>query len=187
MLPPPTPPGTSTGVPPAKPTPPAPVGDDAVAFVWKEPGTGCINLPQTHELVRLFRTLIEHLKPDAVIITETNVPNQENLSYFGNGNEAELGIEPSDLTVAFTELIAHVSYECSRVKRFHSIASITSCGRFLGYLESALIDVQNTFFAILRGRGRAGAECRQHALHVVACRSADKIAAFLRNCRGDRL
>jgi len=32
--------------------------------------------------------LIEHVKPDAVIITETNIPNQENLSYFGNGNEA---------------------------------------------------------------------------------------------------
>lgn len=61
---------------------------DAVAFIWKELGTSCINLPQTHELVRLFRTLIEHVKPDAVIITETNIPNQENLSYFGNGNEA---------------------------------------------------------------------------------------------------
>ncbi|MGY8659464.1 MAG: alpha-amylase family glycosyl hydrolase, partial [Verrucomicrobiales bacterium] len=61
---------------------------DAVAFVWKKIGTGCINLPETHELVRLFRTLIEHVKPDGVIITETNIPNQENLSYFGNGNEA---------------------------------------------------------------------------------------------------
>jgi len=61
---------------------------DAVAFVWKEIGTTCINHFKTHELVRLFRTLIEHVKPDAVIITETNIPNQENLSYFGNGNEA---------------------------------------------------------------------------------------------------
>ncbi len=61
---------------------------DAVAFVWKELGTPCVNLPQTHELVRLFRTLIEHVKPDAVIITETNIPNAENLSYFGNRNEA---------------------------------------------------------------------------------------------------
>ncbi|MCX8237458.1 MAG: sugar phosphorylase [Akkermansiaceae bacterium] len=61
---------------------------DAVAFVWKKIGTGCINLAETHELVRLFRALVEHVKPDAVIITETNIPNQENLSYFGNGNEA---------------------------------------------------------------------------------------------------
>lgn len=61
---------------------------DAVAFIWKESATTCLNLPQTHEIIRLFRTLIEHVKPDAIIITETNIPNRENLSYFGNFNEA---------------------------------------------------------------------------------------------------
>ena len=61
---------------------------DAVAFLWKKIGTNCLNLPETHEMVRLLRTLIEASQPDAIIITETNVPNRENLSYFGNGNEA---------------------------------------------------------------------------------------------------
>ncbi|QUM84660.1 sugar phosphorylase [Moritella sp. 28] len=61
---------------------------DAIAFLWKKAGTPCINLPETHEIVRLLRTLIEHARPDAVIITETNIPNKENLTYFGNGNEA---------------------------------------------------------------------------------------------------
>lgn len=61
---------------------------DAVAFLWKKLGTNCLNLPETHEVVRLIRTLIEHSCQDAVIITETNLPNRENLSYFGNGNEA---------------------------------------------------------------------------------------------------
>ncbi len=61
---------------------------DAVAFVWKIEGTTSINLEQTHEIVRLLRSLIECACPDAVIITETNVPMAENLSYFGNGNEA---------------------------------------------------------------------------------------------------
>jgi sucrose phosphorylase len=61
---------------------------DAIAFLWKEPGTSCINLPQTHEVVRLLRTLIEHAVDDATIITETNIPNRQNLSYFGNANEA---------------------------------------------------------------------------------------------------
>jgi len=61
---------------------------DAIAFLWKELGTNCINLPQTHEMVRLMRTLIEHAAPHALIITETNIPNQENLTYFGNANEA---------------------------------------------------------------------------------------------------
>lgn len=61
---------------------------DAVAFLWKTPGTSCINLPQTHEMIRLLRTLVEHAEPDAIIITETNIPNSENLTYFGNANEA---------------------------------------------------------------------------------------------------
>jgi sucrose phosphorylase len=61
---------------------------DAVAFLWKKLGTSCINLEQTHEAIRLLRTLIEHAVADAVIITETNIPNRQNLTYFGNANEA---------------------------------------------------------------------------------------------------
>ncbi|MEE4237096.1 MAG: sugar phosphorylase [Anderseniella sp.] len=61
---------------------------DAVAFIWKEPGTSCIHLPQAHEIVRLIRTLCDHCEHDITLITETNVPNQENLTYFGNRNEA---------------------------------------------------------------------------------------------------
>lgn len=61
---------------------------DAVAFLWKIPGTNCLNREETHELVRLIRTLVEHVNEDAILITETNIPNRENLSYFGNANEA---------------------------------------------------------------------------------------------------
>lgn len=61
---------------------------DAVAFLWKKLGTNCLNLPETHEVVRLIRNLIELAYPDTVLITETNIPNRENLSYFGNANEA---------------------------------------------------------------------------------------------------
>ena len=63
---------------------------DAVAFLWKKIGTPCINLIETHEIIRLLRLLIEHNNPDAIVITETNIPNKENLSYFGNANEAHL-------------------------------------------------------------------------------------------------
>lgn len=61
---------------------------DAVAFLWKKLGTNCLNLSETHEVVRLLRSLIQHSDPSAIIITETNIPNRENLSYFGNANEA---------------------------------------------------------------------------------------------------
>ncbi len=63
---------------------------DAIAFLWKESGSSCVHLPQTHEIIKLLRLVIENLEPSAVIITETNVPNRENLSYFGNDNEAHL-------------------------------------------------------------------------------------------------
>lgn len=63
---------------------------DAVAFLWKEIGTPCIHLQQTHELIKILRLLIEHHTPTAIVITETNVPNRENLTYFGNANEAHL-------------------------------------------------------------------------------------------------
>ena len=61
---------------------------DAVAFLWKKLGTSCIHLPETHEVIRLLRLLISHRNPKAILITETNVPNRENLTYFGNANEA---------------------------------------------------------------------------------------------------
>lgn len=63
---------------------------DAIAFLWKKDGTSCVHLPETHEIIKLLRLVIESLEPSAVIITETNVPNRENLSYFGNENEAHL-------------------------------------------------------------------------------------------------
>ena len=63
---------------------------DAVAFLWKEAGTNCVHLKQTHEIIKLIRLVLENLAEDSVIITETNVPNRENLSYFGNENEAHL-------------------------------------------------------------------------------------------------
>ncbi len=63
---------------------------DAVGFLWKCEGTPCIHLPQTHALIKLFREIAQMLNPDVSLITETNVPNRENLSYFGNRDEAHL-------------------------------------------------------------------------------------------------
>lgn len=63
---------------------------DAVAFLWKEAGTRCLHLPQTHELVKLMRDLLAMLCPSALLITETNVPHLENISYFGEGDEAHM-------------------------------------------------------------------------------------------------
>lgn len=63
---------------------------DAVAFLWKEVGTSSIHLKQTHEIIRVLRVLADYCEETLTLITETNVPNAENLSYFGNQNEAHI-------------------------------------------------------------------------------------------------
>jgi len=56
---------------------------DAIAFLWKEIGTSCIHLPQTHHVIKLMRAVLDLAAPDVILITETNVPHAENISYFG--------------------------------------------------------------------------------------------------------
>lgn len=64
---------------------------DAIAYLWKQIGTSCIHLPQTHQLIQLMRAVLDEGAPDVMLITETNVPHADNLAYFGNGaNEAQL-------------------------------------------------------------------------------------------------
>ncbi len=64
---------------------------DAVAYIWKEIGTNCLHRPQTHEIIRLMRAALDIAAPRVSLITETNVPHEENIAYFGDGrNEAQM-------------------------------------------------------------------------------------------------
>jgi len=64
---------------------------DAIAYLWKEIGTPCIHLPQTHVVIQLMRSFLDEVAPQIQLVTETNVPHADNISYFGDGtNEAQL-------------------------------------------------------------------------------------------------
>lgn len=64
---------------------------DAIGYLWKQPGTTCIHLPETHAIVQLIRGVLDAVAPRVLLITETNVPHADNISYFGDGtNEAQL-------------------------------------------------------------------------------------------------
>ncbi|MBE0490313.1 MAG: alpha-amylase [Halomonas sp.] len=76
---------------------------DAIAYLWKAVGTPCIHLPETHEVVRLLRAVVDHVAPGTLLLTETNVPHHENLSYFGLERIADDG-EPDE---------AHLVYQFS--------------------------------------------------------------------------
>jgi sucrose phosphorylase len=63
---------------------------DAIAYLWKEDGTPCLHHPKTHAIVKLFRALIDYLGLPLLLLTETNVPHRENVSYFGAGGTGAL-------------------------------------------------------------------------------------------------
>ena len=97
---------------------------DAIAFVWKELGTNCIHLPQTHELIQLMREFIHKIAPETIIITETNVPHDENISYFGSGeDEAQMVYN-----FALPPLIAHsiLKADCSAMTKWASSLTLPS-------------------------------------------------------------
>lgn len=60
---------------------------DAIGFLWKQSGTTCIHLPQTHEVIRIWRILVDELAPGTLLLTETNVPHSDNITYFGDGSD----------------------------------------------------------------------------------------------------
>ena len=60
---------------------------DAIGFLWKESGTTCLHLPQTHAVIKLWRALVDQVAPGTRLLTETNVPHAENISYFGDGHD----------------------------------------------------------------------------------------------------
>ncbi|WP_159520347.1 sugar phosphorylase [Sunxiuqinia indica] len=63
---------------------------DAIAFLWKASGLESMHEQETHEIVSLFREIMDYCYPGALLLTETNVPHRENITYFGLGDEAHL-------------------------------------------------------------------------------------------------
>jgi len=80
---------------------------DAVTYIWAEPGTDCVHLPETHEIAKLLRDVMDTVAPTVAVITETNVPHDDNVSYFGNGyDEAHMVYN-----FALPPLVLHTFYK----------------------------------------------------------------------------
>jgi glycosidase len=108
---------------------------DAIAFLWKVPGTSSIHLPQTHVIVKLLRAVMDAISPWVMLITETNVPHEENISYFGSGeDEAHLVYN-----FALPPLVLHtmLTGNASRLSSWASNLSTPSKGTaFFNFLAS---------------------------------------------------
>lgn len=92
---------------------------DAIAYLWKRIGTPCIHLKQTHEVVKLLRDFLEIVAPQVLLLTETNVPHDENISYFGDGDEAQMvyqfTLPPLLLHALLKEDASHLCYWARRL------------------------------------------------------------------------
>ncbi|MBL0335759.1 MAG: alpha-amylase [Chitinophagaceae bacterium] len=58
---------------------------DAPAFIWKQPGTSCQNLPQAHTLLRLIKQCVQVATPGMALLGEAIVAPKEIMKYFGTG------------------------------------------------------------------------------------------------------
>ncbi len=95
---------------------------DAVTYIWLEPGTRCMHLEQTHEVVKLFRDILNAVAPRVALITETNVPHNENVSYFGDGHdEAQMvynfALPPLVLHSFYTQNVTALSTWAKNLKK----------------------------------------------------------------------
>lgn len=146
---------------------------DAIAYLWKTIGTECIHLPQVHTIVKLLRDFIRMVAPDARILTETNVPHEENIAYFGDGDEAHLVYQ-----FALPPLLLHAIHTQDATTLTRWAASLSPPPEGCAYLNftashdgigvrplQGLIDDQalRDLTAIIRERGG----------HVAAKRNAD--------------
>lgn len=108
---------------------------DAIGFLVKESGTSCLHHPGTHAVVKLWRALVDHVRPGARLLTETNVPHRDNISYFGDGSdEAHMVYQ-----FALPPLVLHafVSGDASALTRWAStVGPVSDTATWFNFLGS---------------------------------------------------
>ncbi|MBM7618564.1 sucrose phosphorylase [Bacillus tianshenii] len=108
---------------------------DAIGFLWKESGTSCIHLPQTHAVIQLWRVLLDEMNKNTQIITETNVPHQENISYFGDGtNEAHMVYQFSLPPLVLFSLTTHDASKLTQWAK--TIGKVSDNATYFNFLAS---------------------------------------------------
>ncbi len=108
---------------------------DAIGFLWKESGTTCMHLPQTHGIIELWRMILDYFKINTQIITETNVPHKENISYLGNGiNEAHMVYQFSLPPLTLYSLTTHDSSKLTQWSK--TIDKVSDKATYFNFLSS---------------------------------------------------
>ena len=108
---------------------------DAVTFLWANPGTSCANLEETHMIVKVFRDILDLVAPHVSIITETNIPHEDNISYFGNGSDEAHMV----YNFALPPLVLHTFYtkDTTRLNEWaESLKPVSETTSYFNFLDS---------------------------------------------------
>ncbi len=138
---------------------------DAITYLWATPGTPCINLEQTHTIIKIFHDILNLVVPHVAIITETNIPHNENISYFGSGNDEAHMV----YNFALPPLVLYAFYTKDTTKLTEWAANlkpVSETTTFFNFLDShdgvglmAVKDIlshQETNFLVQRAREHGG-------------------------------
>ena len=111
---------------------------DAIAYLWKKIGTSCIHLPETHAVIRIFRAVLDLTAPDVLLITETNVPHRENISYFGDSLPGSRRTDEADLVYQFplAPLVLHTLASGDATAISAWIDTLDTLGLFFNFIAS---------------------------------------------------
>ena len=108
---------------------------DAITFLWASPGTSCANLEETHMIVKVFRDILDLVAPHVSIITETNIPHKDNISYFGNGSDEAHMV----YNFALPPLVLHTFYtkDTTRLNEWaESLKPVSETTSYFNFLDS---------------------------------------------------
>ena len=108
---------------------------DAITFLWASPGTSCANLEETHLIVKIFRDILDLVAPHVSIITETNIPHEDNISYFGNGSDEAHMV----YNFALPPLVLHTFYtkDTTRLNEWaESLKPVSETTSYFNFLDS---------------------------------------------------
>jgi len=76
---------------------------DAVAFIWKQMGTDCENLPQAHALIRAFNAVMRIAAPAVFFKSEAIVHPDQVVQYIGQ-DECQIGYNPLQMALLWNTL-----------------------------------------------------------------------------------
>ena len=107
---------------------------DAIAYLWKENGNTCINHTNTHNIIKFIRLVCNLLKTECIIVTETNLPEKENLSYFGNNDEANWVYNFSLAPILVYSLLFEDSNKITKWSKNFPIAKLNN--NYLNFIAS---------------------------------------------------